>query len=192
MEPGGVFAADELHECASCGAQICDRHSHACVEDGQLHCDKDVIALRNEPGKHVCLTHGAICHLDRSGHRVADMLQCPVCAKSACKLHVRACAWCGRMICLSDFKSMHSNCLTCTQLKDVAELPEELIVPVTKALESETRPSRWKIARDATHTIVEAHPGWTRRVVLAVRHADNVAEIGKTHSVVGSKKLRSA
>ncbi|HKW45899.1 MAG TPA: hypothetical protein VJN70_00580, partial [Gemmatimonadaceae bacterium] len=190
FEVGSIFAADELQECASCGARACATHSHTCLEDGRLHCDRDVIALRNEPGKHVCVTHGTICHVDRSGHRLSETVQCPVCAKPTCKSHVRACAWCGRTICLSDFKSMHSNCLTCTQLKDLAEPSESLIAAVAKALEIDQRPSRWKTASDATHTIVEVHVGWTRRVVLAIRHADNGVEIGKTHSAVGSKKFR--
>lgn len=190
FEPGSIFAADELQECASCGARTCGTHSHACVEDGRLHCDRDVIALRNEPGKHVCVTHGAICHVDRSGHRISDTVACPVCAKPTCKSHVRACAWCGRTVCFSDFKSMHSNCLTCTQLKDLAEPSETVIAAVMKALDTDQRPTRWKTASDATHMIIEVHMGWTRRVVLAIRHSDNVAEVGKTHSAVGSKKFR--
>ena len=190
FEPGGIFASDELQECGSCGARVCATHSHACVEDGRLYCDKDVIALRNEPGKFACLTHGAICHVDRSGHRTSDAVQCPVCAKAACKSHVRTCEWCGRTICFSDFKSMHSHCLTCAQLKEVAEPSEELVAAVLKALQSDQHPSHWKSARDATHTIVEVHLGWTRRVVLAIRHSDNGAEIGKTHSAVASKKFK--
>jgi hypothetical protein len=160
------------------------------VEDGQVYCDKDVIALRNEPGRFACLKHGAICHVDRSGHRIADTVQCPVCARAACKSHVRTCEWCGRAICFSDFKSMHSHCLTCTQLKEAVEPSEALVAAVAKALESDQRPTHWKTARDATHTIVEVHLGWTRRVVLAIRHSDNGTEIGKTHSAVGSKKFK--
>ena len=190
FEPGGIFATDELYDCASCGARACSTHSHACVEDGRLHCDRDVIALRNEPGKFACLTHGAICHVDRGGHRMSETAQCPVCAKAACKLHVRACEWCGRTICFSDFKSMRSNCLTCSQLAEVAEPSEELAAAVAKALDSEQRPSHWKTARDATHTIVEVHLGWTRRVVLLVRHSDNVAEIGKIHSGISGRKFK--
>ena len=85
---------------------------------------------------------------------------------------------------------MKSNCLTCTQLKEITEPSDALVAAVTTALGGEQRPSRWKTARDATHTIVEVHLGWTRRVVIAIRHSDNVAEIGKTHSAVGSKKFR--
>ena len=190
FEPGGIFASDELEDCTSCGARVCATHSHACVEDGRLHCDRDVIALRNEPGKFACLTHGAICHVDRSGHRISETVQCPVCAKAACKLHVRACDWCGRTICLSDFKSMRSNCLTCSQLKEIAQPSEELVAAVAKALETDQRPNHWKTARDATHTIVEVNLGWIRRVVLAIRHSDGGAEVGKTHSAVGSRRFK--
>jgi hypothetical protein len=193
FEPASIFATDELQECASCGAQVCDKHSHKCVEDGRVHCDRDVIALRNEPGKFACLTHGAICHVDRTGHRIADTVQCPVCTRAACKSHVRACGWCGRGVCLSDFKTMNSNCVTCTQLKELTEPSDALIETVATTLDNRQRPTKMKSARDATHTIVEVHLGWTRRVVLAIRHSDGVAEIGKTHSAVGSKKLpRSA
>jgi hypothetical protein len=190
FEPGTIFATDEVQECVSCGVCVCTKHAHACVEDGLLHCDRDVIALRNEPGRFACLTHGAICHVDRTGYRIANIAHCPVCAKATCQSHVRACDWCGRAICLTDFKSMKSNCLTCSQLKDIAEPSDALVAAVATPLGSEQRPSRWKTARDATHTIVEVHLGWTRRVVIAIRHNDNVAEIGKTHSAVGSKKFR--
>jgi hypothetical protein len=50
-------------------------------------------------------------------------------------------------------------------------------------------PKRWKLARDLSHTIVELDLGWTRRLVFAVRHGDNVATKGRTHSAIGSKKL---
>jgi hypothetical protein len=189
FEPGAIFASDEIAACTSCGEQACDRHSHRCVEDGGVYCDKHALMLRNEPGKFVCRTHGAICHVDQAAHRLGQTSDCPVCAKGTCKSHSRACSWCGRTVCVSDMNAAHSRCGTCAQLRDVSEPADNLITAAANALGDRPTPKRWRTARDATHTVLELDLGWTRRVVLAVRHGDNVASSGLTHSAIGAKRL---
>ena len=94
------------------------------------------------------------------------------------------------MVCISDMNTPHNRCSTCTQLREVTQPPENLIRAVALALEERPTPKHWRTARDATHTVVELDLGWTRRVVLAVRHGDNVASVGRTHSAVTSKTMR--
>jgi hypothetical protein len=189
FEPGAVFASDEVRACAACDRQSCTRHSHTCVEDGRVYCDKDSVVLRNEPGKFICRAHAVVCHVDQGAYRVGQTADCPICTKATCKAHLRGCGWCGRMVCVKDLDAAHSRCTTCAQLRDIAEPSDRLIDAVASALENRPTPKRWRAARDATHTVVELDLGWTRRVVLAVRHGDNVASVGRTHSAVSSKTL---
>lgn len=189
FEPGAVFASDEVAACASCGTQGCSSHSHTCVEDGQRYCDKHALMLRTEPGRFVCRTHSAICHVDQAAHRLGQTTDCPVCARGTCKSHLQTCSWCGRMVCVSDMNAAHGRCGTCAQLRDVAEPSDNLVTAAANALGDRPTPKRWRTARDATHTVLELDLGWTRRVVLAVRHGDNVASSGLTHSAIGAKKL---
>ena len=190
FEPGAVFASDEIAPCASCGKEVCGQHSHTCVEDGRRYCDTDSLMLRNEPGKFVCRVHGAICHVDQAAYRLGQTGECPVCARETCRAHLRTCGWCGRMVCITDMNTPHNRCSTCTQLREVTQPPETLIRAVALALDERPTPKHWRTARDATHTVVELDLGWTRRVVLAVRHGDNVASVGRTHSAVTSKTMR--
>jgi hypothetical protein len=192
-EPNGIFASDEVETCSACERHVCARHSHACVEDGRLYCDHDVMLLRGQPPRYVCREHGTICHVDQSAYRIGETTECPVCAKPTCKAHVRNCASCGRTVCVADLRnpsSPHKKCITCSQLRETAEPDDHVIDAVAAALGGGQKPKRWRTARDATHTVVEVHLGWTRRLVLAVRHADNVADTGRRRSVISSKKLR--
>ncbi len=189
FEPGAVFASDEVVGCAACERLSCTKHSHTCVEDGRVYCDTHALKLRNEPGKFVCRAHSTICHVDQAAYRIGQTTDCPVCAKATCKSHLRGCGWCGRMVCVNDLDAAHNRCSTCAQLRDIAEPSDRLIDAVASALENRPTPKRWRTARDATHTVVELDLGWTRRVVLAVRHGDNVASVGRTHSAVSSKTL---
>jgi hypothetical protein len=190
---GETVGADEVIQCASCEKYVCEHHGSICVEDGARHCREHMLKLRREPNKLVCREHGAICHVDRGAYRVAETQECPVCAKVTCRIHLAACGWCGRTVCLHDVSGAQSRCRTCLHLRDRAELPAGVIDAVAAALPGRTAPKRWKSARDAVHTIVEVDLGWTRRAVLLVRHGDSVATVGRTHSVLNSKKLdRSA
>ena len=191
FDPGAIFASDEIAACTSCGVQGCNRHSHPCVEDGRVYCDKHAVMLRNEPGKFVCREHSSICHVDQGAYRVGQTTDCPVCARATCKSHSRTCGWCGRMVCVTDMNAAHSRCGTCAQLRDIAEPPNHLVDALASALGDHPTPKRWRAARDATHTVLEVDLGWTRRAVLAVRHGENVASIGLTHSAIGSKRIRS-
>ena len=191
FDPGAIFASDEVAICTACGVQGCSRHTHPCVEDGRVYCDKHAVMLRNEPGKFVCRAHGAICHVDQSAFRLGQTVDCPVCAKGTCKSHLRSCGWCGRMVCVQDLNAAHNRCATCSQLRDIAEPPDNLVAAAASALGDRPTPKRWRGARDATHTILELDLGWTRRVVLAVRHGENVASHGVTHSAIGSKRINT-
>ena len=191
FDPGAVFGSDEVAACTSCGRKGCNRHAHPCIEDGRVYCDTHAVALRNEPGRFVCRAHAAICHVDQSAFRIGQTTDCPVCARPTCRSHVRTCGWCGRMVCVTDLNAAHSRCSTCAQLRDIAEPPDSLVTAVASALGDRATPKRWRAARDATHTVVELDLGWTRRVVLAVRHGEHVASLGQTHSAIGSKKLNS-
>lgn len=192
FEPGAIFASDEVGACTSCGRQACDRHSHSCVEDGRRYCDQDTIMLRNESGKYVCRAHASICHVDEGAFRLGETVDCPVCANATCKKHLRSCSWCGRDVCVTDLSLPGERCTTCTQLREVAELPDAIIDAVASAMASKPTPKRWRLARDATHTVVDLDLGWTRRVVMAVRHGENVANSGMSHSALGARKLSFA
>lgn len=93
------------------------------------------------------------------------------------------------MVCVTDMNAAHSRCSTCAQVRDIAEPPDGLVTAVASALGDRATPKRWRAARDATHTVLELDLGWTRRMVLAVRHGENVASHGLTHSAIGSKKI---
>lgn len=189
FDPGAIFASDEVAACTSCGQQGCNRHSHPCVEDGRVYCDKHSAMLRSEPGKFVCRAHSTSCHVDQGTYRLGQTTDCPVCAQATCKSHLRTCGWCGRMVCVTDMNAAHSRCSTCAQVRDIAEPPDGLVTAVASALGDRATPKRWRAARDATHTVLELDLGWTRRMVLAVRHGENVASHGLTHSAIGSKKI---
>jgi hypothetical protein len=193
LEPNTVFASDEITACGACERHVCTRHSHPCVEDGRSYCDHDVMLLRNQPGKYVCREHGTICHVDQGAYRIGETTECPVCAKPTCQTHLRSCASCGRAVCIADLRNPNNpqkKCVTCSQLRETSEPDDHVIDAVAAALGGRQKPKRWRTARDATHTVVEVDLGWTRRLVLAVRHADNVADTGRRRSAIRSRALR--
>lgn len=193
LEPGTTFASDELEACSACERHVCGKHSRACVEDGRLYCEHDVMLLRGQPGKYVCREHGAVCHVDQGAYRVGDTVECPVCARATCNSHLRTCGSCGRAVCVADLRNPSSpqkRCITCSQLRATTDPDDTVIDAVVKALGDRHKPKRWRTARDATHTVVEVDLGWTRRVVLALRHGDNVADTGRRRSAIRSKRLR--
>jgi hypothetical protein len=159
------------------------------VEDGQRYCEQDVAMLRNEPGTFACRTHHSICHVDQGAYRVGQTVECPVCGRSACKAHVRSCNWCGRAVCVRDLSAANGRCSTCMALRETDDPTDQLISAAAGLLGSRTAPKRWKVARDGGDTVVEVDLGWTRRVVFTVRHGDNVASGGRTHSVVRSRGI---
>ena len=50
------------------------------------------------------------------------------------------------------------------------------------------RPKSWRVARDATHRVVELEMGWTRRIVFSVRHGSERPESVIRHSLLGSRR----
>lgn len=188
-----LVGADEVARCATCDEYVCEHHSVPCIEDGAEHCREHMLKLRREPGKLVCREHGAICHVDHGAYRIRETQECPVCGKMACKLHHATCGWCGRSVCVHDIHGTAGRCRTCLQLRVSEELSASIVDAVVAALQLRSASARWKTARDAVHTVVEVELGWTRRVVLLVRHGDTVATVGRTHSALKSRKLdRSA
>jgi hypothetical protein len=68
---------------------------------------------------------------------------------------------------------------------------EDAIAAVMEARGAEKPNAKeWRVARDATHSVIELSHGWTRRTVLAIRHGDNRAEHVMTHSALGASRKR--
>jgi len=190
FEPGTILASDEVWACATCGRRACARHSQVCVEDGQRYCDEHVLMLKGEPGKYVCKSHVARCHVDMAAHRLGATSTCPVCGRTTCKDHLRSCASCGRRVCVRDLGS-GDKCATCDRLTGTDDPPDNVIAAAAALVGERALPKHWKTARDATHVVVEVDLGWTRHIVFTVRHDDTVASGGRTHSILGSAPLRS-
>jgi hypothetical protein len=83
------------------------------------------------------------------------------------------------------------RCGTCRQLAEVVD-PSDAVVTASVTANGGEPPKvkSWKVARDATHEMAELDLGWSRRLVLAVRHGDNVPEAVVRHSLLGSTKKR--
>jgi hypothetical protein len=189
FETDAVHAADEVTPCASCGRAACAQHSHECVEDGERYCDEHSLILRGEGGRFACQEHAKICNVDRAAYPVDQMTACPVCDKWACTSHSRECSWCGRSVCLHDFSTRLSRCMTCARLTALNEPPEHLVAAVASLLKERTLPKQWRTGRDAHHTVVEVTVGFKRRVVFVVRHGETAASDARSHSIAGSKGL---
>jgi hypothetical protein len=65
--------------------------------------------------------------------------------------------------------------------------PPAAVVSAAAALLGGATASKWKIASDAEHTVVEVDIGWKRRVVFTLRHGESESNGGKNHTLVGSK-----
>jgi hypothetical protein len=191
FEPGVVLAANEVTACGACGRPACTKHTHECAEDGRRYCHEHSYMLRGEPGKFACEEHAKICHLDRAAYRLDKVALCPACGRWACTAHRRACSWCGRSVCLGDFNGPRGRCSTCLSLTVTSD-PPAAVVAAAVAVLAGTPSSKWKIATDAEHTVVEVDIGWKRRVVFTVRHGDNASSGGKNHTLVGSKPFGTA
>lgn len=187
-EPNAVLASDEVVSCASCGDVVCTIHSGECVEDGQRHCTTHLVTLRDRGG-FGCKRHYSTCHVDGVTFSLAGTVECPVCGKPACRQHTGSCPSCGRDVCTADInRAATQPCRTCQQFTDSESLDGLLIQAVSHALGDGVRPRSWRIARDATHRIIELDLGWTRRVVVSVRHGSERPEVVMRHSLLGSKR----
>ncbi|HKG94302.1 MAG TPA: hypothetical protein VKA84_20485, partial [Gemmatimonadaceae bacterium] len=189
FEPNAVFARDEVGPCATCAAAACADHGGACVEDGRFHCAAHLVPLRDRAGERACAAHHSVCHVDGVAFSLAGTEDCPVCARRACARHRRDCVRCGRSVCAPDLDAAAGGlCRTCRQLAPLED-PDDLVLQAANAVLGEgARPKEWRLARDATHRVVELDLGWTRRVVFALRHGSETPEVVMRHSLLGSRR----
>jgi hypothetical protein len=191
-EPNAVLAADEVEPCTTCGAVACLTHTGVCAADGKRHCTTHLAALRDRAGDFGCASHRTVCHVDKVAFSLTGTAECPICTRSACRSHQRSCRHCGRAVCSIELEETEERCATCRGLAPTDEPSDALVAAAGEALgESRGRPKAWRTARDATHVVVEMDLGWTRRVVLAVRHGESVPEIVTRHSLLrGTRRGR--
>jgi hypothetical protein len=187
-EPAAVFARDEVQPCATCGAVACAQHAGACAEDGRPHCTTHLVPLRDRAGAFGCAAHHSVCHVDGVTFSTTGTAECPVCGRLACARHRSDCASCGRRVCAPDL-DVGRTCRTCRQLARAAD-PDDLILHAANAVldPDGARPRTWRVARDATHRVVELDLGWTRRVVFSLRHGAELPDEVMRHSLLGSRR----
>lgn len=201
-EPNALFARDEVGQCATCEQTACAEHTGtctACPPDGRRHCKAHLRSVRDLPGALACSAHVTTCHVDGASFSPNGTAECPVCAKRACATHRKPCASCGRAVCHADFggHGMDRECTTCRRLAALAD-PDDRLIMAAIAAQGDGQPDAqgarglgvkaWRGARDATHTVVELDLGWTRRLVLAVRHGMDRADVIMSHSILGSRR----
>ena len=190
-EPGAVLTSDEVGSCATCGASACDQHSGICVEDGGRHCRTHLSTLRDRPDVCACEAHRTVCHVDNVTFSLTGASVCPVCQRHACAGHTKKCGNCGRAVCVTDWHTDGNKCLTCDQLR-VWDDPSD--AAITAALDvhggGRAGAKEWRMARDATHSVIELTHRWRRRTVLTLRHGDHRADHVMTHSALGSSRKR--
>jgi hypothetical protein len=147
----------------------------------------------------LCEEHATVCHIDGTVYSPDGTAECPVCGKRACAAHRKACSSCGRAICRADFGAQGHDreCATCRRLAPLVDPDSRLIAALIAVQDPAERRGgavrglgvrAWRSARDATHTIVETDLGWTRRMVLAIRHGADRAEVVISHSILGSRR----
>jgi hypothetical protein len=188
FEPTAVFAIDEISACSECGLKGCDQHVLPCDADGRKFCHTHLLEPRDKPGARVCREHHTICHVDGAPFTATGTKDCPACGKRACPEHSRDCRTCDRSICTGD-SAADGRCSTCTRLTTTPEPSDDVIAAANRLFESAGRAKSWRTARDASHTIVEADLGWTRRVTFVLRHGEQRAERANSTSMLGAKKL---
>ncbi|HJU64599.1 MAG TPA: hypothetical protein VJ596_02930 [Gemmatimonadaceae bacterium] len=190
-EPEAIFALDELTECSTCHARGCDTHTGVCAADGARHCTAHLAALLDRKGSFGCVEHRTMCHVDGATYSVAGTWACPICGKRSCAAHLHSCPNCARMVCTQELeRPVGRICRTCRSLEGTSD-PDDRIVQASIAVRGEklASPRGWRVARDATHTVVELDHGWTRRTVFTVRHGEVTPDGAVTHSLLGSKRL---
>ncbi len=192
FEPNAVLAGDEVHPCASCGKYGCDVHQGICAHDGARHCRLHLVTLSDQPSALACDSHRVLCHIDGKAFSLGATSRCAVCGREACRHHVASCVNCGRDFCAADRDRAHAGwCRTCGSVVDVTDPPDNIIAAVAAERGARAaRPKAWRMARDATHQIVELDLGWTRRLVLAIRSGDSRAESVFAHSILRARRIR--
>jgi hypothetical protein len=159
-EPDVILASDEIGWCATCGAAVCDQHAAACIEDGRRHCRTHLSELQDRPGAFACQAHRGVCHVDNVTFSFAGTSECPVCQRRACASHTVGCAHCGRRVCTSDWQRGVKRCATCDQLRVWDDPSDAALAAAIEANGGETPSAKeWRVARDATHVLVEFSHG---------------------------------
>lgn len=187
-EPAAVFAADEVGACTTCGALACGTHAAKCVEDLALHCRAHMSELMDRHGEMACEKHRTTCHVDGAAFSLTGTKECPVCGRRSCQRHTQACVSCGRGVCASDVRTA-GLCTTCSTLAVLDEPTDAMIAAANRLFGEAGKAKSWRSARDASHLIVEADLGWTRKVTFAMRHGADRAELAYSRSMLGSRKL---
>lgn len=123
----------------------------------------------------------------RVAHRHISVSGLP---KRACRQHTKDCPNCRHYIYVRDVGAT-GVCVTCSRLVETPEHSDGIIVAANSLFENAGRAKRWRVARDARHTVVEADLGWTRKVLFTLRHGDQRAEYAYVKSALGSRKLTS-
>ena len=186
-EPVG---ADEVAECASCGKPVCTAHASQCAVDGHVHCSQH---LRRTDRSHrlVCTRHRVSCALEPMAVFATDELEtCPVCGKGTCTEHLAVCSYCGRQVCMADLNQESGHCATCAQLAATPEPPREAVTAARVVTGGTSKSSRWRVARDRTHLVVEVDLGFRRKAVVTMRPGGDAPESVVKHSLLGSKRRR--
>jgi hypothetical protein len=188
-EAGVVVGTDEVVPCATCGGSVCQADRARCTTDGAEHCRTHLVALSDRPGELACQQHHVRCHVDGAACSPAGAPACPICLKPACARHTRECASCGRTVCRTDLGG-DTRCATCRSLTPDPDPEDRLIEAVLHANRGEPPKAKaWRTARDGSHTVVELDLGWTRRLVVAVRHGESRAEVGRRRAVWGNERV---
>jgi hypothetical protein len=189
-EPDAILTSDEVGSCVTCGAAACDQHAAACVEDGGRHCRTHLSTLKDRPGAFACEAHRTVCHVDDVAFSLTGTSMCPVCQRRACAGHTKKCGNCGRSVCATDWQGGANRCATCDQLRAWNDPSDSALAAVIEVRGERPTAKEWRVARDATHLVIEITHRWTRRTVLSVRHGDNRAEHVMRHSALGSSRKR--
>lgn len=187
-EPAGIFAADEVHSCATCGKQACLGHTGECASDSRRHCRDHLEPLVDEPGQLACERHRTTCYLDGRAFSLRGTETCPICERRACASHIVRCKWCGRSVCTGDVASGHGRCTTCRSLAPIMDPPDAVVVAATFVKRDRAPVKAWRVARDASHTVVEIDLGWTRKVVFSLLHGDTRPAAVVRHSLFGTRR----
>lgn len=96
-------------------------------------------------------------------------------------------------MCRAELGGGDSKCLTCRKLAPDPDPEDRLITAVLAANGGEPPKAKaWRTARDGTHTVVELDLGWTRRLVVAVRHGESRADVGVRRAVWGRGRVVSS
>lgn len=181
-----VFATSEVHACVECGWTGCESHAAMCHADQRWHCLSHLESLTDDVNAFGCEDHRSICHVDGRVFSLKGTEPCDVCNQPTCRTHARTCEWCGARVCLPDMKDR--RCITCYQLKEIDDLPDDVIAAVAR-VSGDARVKQRSAARDGRRFVVQLDQGWTRKAVITVPYGAATASRVVRHSLFGTKGL---